>query len=61
MYSIGEISRKAGVKVPTVRYYEQGSEAPRRAHAGQSAPLWRSALERLCSFAMPAIWASRSP
>lgn len=48
MYSIGEISRQAGVKVPTIRYYEGIGIL---AHAGRTAGNQRRydgrALERL--------------
>jgi len=37
MYSIGELSRRTGVKVPTIRYYEQMRlmEAPERSDGNQ--------------------------
>ena len=37
MFSIGEISRRSGVKVPTIRYYEQQGliEAPDRSDGNQ--------------------------
>ena len=37
MYSIGELSRRTGVKVPTIRYYEQMQlmEAPERSDGNQ--------------------------
>jgi len=37
MFSIGALSRKTGVKVPTIRYYEQMNliEAPRRSSGNQ--------------------------
>ena len=39
--SIGELSRRTGVKVPTIRYYEfdclDACATPQR---GQTAPLW---------------------
>jgi MerR family regulatory protein len=40
--SIGELSRRTGVKVPTIRYYESVAlmPAPLRSE-GQAAPLWR--------------------
>ena len=37
MYSIGELSRRTGVKVPTIRYYEQARlmKAPERSDGNQ--------------------------
>lgn len=48
MYSIGEISRKAGVKVPTIRYYEQmGLMPPGERTEGNQRRYGASELERL--------------
>lgn len=48
MYSIGELSRRAGVKVPTIRYYEQMGliAAPDRSEGNQRR-YERAELERL--------------
>jgi DNA-binding transcriptional MerR regulator len=48
MYSIGELSRRTGVKVPTIRYYEQMRlmEAPERSDGNQRR-YGKSELERL--------------
>lgn len=48
MYSIGELSRRANVKVPTIRYYEQMGllEAPDRTEGNQRR-YDRRGLERL--------------
>ena len=48
MYSIGEISHRAGVKVPTIRYYEQMGllDAPERTRGNQRR-YTKSQLERL--------------
>ena len=48
MYSIGELSRATGVKVPTIRYYEQMGliSAPERS-AGNQRRYSHSELERL--------------
>jgi DNA-binding transcriptional MerR regulator len=37
MFSIGELSKRAGVKIPTIRYYEQMGliEAPERSEGNQ--------------------------
>ena len=37
MYSIGELSKRVGVKIPTIRYYEQMGliEAPERSEGNQ--------------------------
>ncbi|WEX87717.1 helix-turn-helix domain-containing protein [Sinorhizobium garamanticum] len=48
MYSIGDLSRRAGVKIPTIRYYEQMGliEAPERSEGNQRR-YERRELERL--------------
>jgi DNA-binding transcriptional MerR regulator len=48
MYSIGELSRRTGVKVPTIRYYEQMRlmKAPERSDGNQRR-YGRPELERL--------------
>ena len=48
MYSIGELSRRTGVKVPTIRYYEQMRlmKAPERSDGNQRR-YGKSELERL--------------
>lgn len=48
MYSIGELSRRTGVKVPTIRYYEQSGlmDAPGRT-GGNQRRYGRAELERL--------------
>ncbi|WP_454745043.1 MerR family transcriptional regulator [Ciceribacter selenitireducens] len=48
MYAIGELSRRAGVKVPTIRYYEQMGliAAPDRSEGNQRR-YERAELERL--------------
>lgn len=48
MYSIGELSRRTKVKVPTIRYYEQMGllEAPERTEGNQRR-YGKSGLERL--------------
>ncbi len=48
MYSIGEMSRRAHVKIPTIRYYEQMGliEAPERS-AGNQRRYTKSQLQRL--------------
>lgn len=48
MYSIGELSRRTGVKVPTIRYYEQARlmKAPERSYGNQRR-YGRPELERL--------------
>lgn len=48
MFSIGEMSRQAGVKVPTIRYYEQmGIIAPPVRTQGNQRRYSQQALERL--------------
>ncbi len=48
MYSIGDLSRRTGVKVPTIRYYEQMGllEAPERSEGNQRR-FTKAELERL--------------
>jgi len=48
MYSIGDLSRRTGVKIPTIRYYEQMGliAAPERSEGNQRR-YERSELERL--------------
>jgi DNA-binding transcriptional MerR regulator len=48
MYSIGDMSRRTGVKVPTIRYYEQMGllDAPERSEGNQRR-YGRPELERL--------------
>ena len=48
MYSIGELARRTGVKVPTIRYYEQARlmKAPERSDGNQRR-YGRPELERL--------------
>lgn len=48
MWSIGELSRRVGVKAPTIRYYEETGllEAPERS-AGNQRRYGNDALERL--------------
>lgn len=48
MFSIGELSRRSGVKIPTIRYYEQMRllDAPERT-AGNQRRYSRRGLERL--------------
>lgn len=48
MYSIGELSKRTGVKIPTIRYYEQMSliDAPERS-AGNQRRYSKAGLERL--------------
>ncbi|TIP23006.1 MAG: MerR family transcriptional regulator [Mesorhizobium sp.] len=48
MYSIGDLSRRTGVKVPTIRYYEQMGllEAPERSEGNQRR-FAKAELERL--------------
>lgn len=48
MYSIGDLSRRTSVKVPTIRYYEQMGllDAPERSEGNQRR-YGRSELERL--------------
>ena len=48
MFSIGELSRRTGVKVPTIRYYEQmGLVAPEGRTEGNQRRYGRDGLERL--------------
>lgn len=48
MFSIGELSRSTGVKVPTIRYYEEiGLIAPPGRTAGNQRRYDRAARERL--------------
>jgi len=48
MYSIGELSRVAGVKVPTIRYYEQiGLIHPPERTAGNQRRYGRADMERM--------------
>lgn len=48
MFSIGEVSRRTGVKVPTIRYYEQmGLMAPSERSEGNQRRYSRSDVERL--------------
>lgn len=48
MYSIGELSRRAQVKIPTIRYYEQvGLLSPSERTEGNQRRYDRSGLERL--------------
>ena len=48
MYSIGELSRRTGVKVPTIRYYEQmGLIAAAARTEGNQRRYDRAGLERL--------------
>ena len=48
MYSIGALSRRTGVKVPTIRYYEQiGLLAPPERSAGNQRRYAEKACERL--------------
>jgi len=48
MFSIGELSNKTGVKVPTIRYYEQaGLIAPPERSAGNQRRYTHQGLERL--------------
>lgn len=48
MYSIGELSRRTGVKVPTIRYYEQIGLLPEAERSSGNQRLYsRKAMERL--------------
>ena len=48
MFSIGDLSRRTGVKVPTIRYYEQmGLVAPDGRTAGNQRRYDQDGLERL--------------
>ena len=48
MYSIGQLSERTGVKVPTIRYYEQaGLIAPPERSAGNQRRYCEAGLERL--------------
>jgi len=48
MYSIGQLSSKSGVKVPTIRYYEQvGLIAPPERTAGNQRRYTDAGLQRL--------------
>jgi DNA-binding transcriptional MerR regulator len=48
MYSIGEVSRRTGVKVPTIRYYEQmGLMTPGERSEGNQRRYGRPDVERL--------------
>lgn len=48
MFSIGELSRRTGVKVPTIRYYEEiGLLAPAGRSAGNQRRYDAAGLERL--------------
>ena len=48
MFSIGELSRRTGVKVPTIRYYEQmGLIAAEARTAGNQRRFSKQGLERL--------------
>jgi Predicted transcriptional regulators len=48
MYSIGDLSRRTGVKVPTIRYYEEiGLIAPAGRTEGNQRRYERDALDRL--------------
>ncbi|SES16401.1 helix-turn-helix domain-containing protein [Rhizobium sp. NFR03] len=48
MYSIGDLSRRTGVKVPTIRYYEQaGLIAPAERTEGNQRRYEKKALDRL--------------
>ena len=48
MYSIGELSRRTGVKIPTIRYYEQmGLIDPPERSAGNQRRYFSSELQRL--------------
>ncbi|GAB4357320.1 MAG: helix-turn-helix domain-containing protein [Oricola sp.] len=48
MFSIGEMARRSGVKVPTIRYYEQlGLIAPAGRTAGNQRRFSRAELDRL--------------
>lgn len=52
MLSIGRLSRETGVKVPTIRYYEQiGLLAPARRSAGNQRLYDRAAVGRLAFIA----------
>lgn len=48
MYSIGDLSRRTGVKIPTIRYYEQMGliEVPKRSEGNQRR-FGKGELERL--------------
>ncbi|MDQ2090590.1 MerR family transcriptional regulator [Marimonas arenosa] len=48
MFSIGDLARRTGVKVPTIRYYEQmGLVAPEGRTEGNQRRYGREGLERL--------------
>ena len=48
MYSIGDLSRRTGVKVPTIRYYEQmGLISPTHRSQGNQRRYERGDLDRL--------------
>ena len=48
MYSIGDLSRRTGVKVPTIRYYEQmGLVSPAHRSEGNQRRYEKADLERL--------------
>lgn len=60
MLTIGDLSRDTGVKVPTIRYYEQmGLMAEAERSEGNQRRYERRDRERLC-FIMRATSASRS-
>jgi len=48
MFSIGELSRQTGVKIPTIRYYEQTGLLPKPGrNSGNQRRYTRTGLERL--------------
>lgn len=49
MFSIGQLARQSGVKIPTIRYYEQAGLMPEpERSAGNQRRYDRAGLERLC-------------
>ena len=59
-FSIGELARRAKVKVPTIRYYEQiGLLPPRRVRKASSDATTQATPLGSTSSATPASWASR--
>ena len=60
MFSIGELSKRTGVKVPTIRYYEQmGLIAPLERTAGNQRRYGKPELDNLALSNMAANWGFR--
>jgi len=60
MFSIGALARETGVKIPTIRYYEQLGLIDEPARRGAISGAMRRAMPSACgSSVMPASWACR--